>query len=236
MLKMFINVCTIFFALTTIAASGQSEMSLSFPIIYSTVTVKDNWTPPTAPAYKEYLDGSAIGYGANVNYLFRPGLLLKNKNFRITVGAGYFNQKFNIIRPFNYSSQIYIGFYTEDYSYHCLQGAAGLAYSYPLGKRYFLSSQLTYNWLHSFKQKYSPTREDFPTQVNKAQISFGNMLLLSVEGQRMIGKNLSMGLNIVAPLYTKWRNDNIFDDDPSTFFHPKFSLGASLNVVYHFMN
>ncbi len=88
MVRLYITLLT----LTTIVASGQSEISLSLPIIYGTVTVGNNWTPPTAPGYKEYLNASAIGYGANVNYLFRPGLLIKNKNLRVVVGAGYFNQ------------------------------------------------------------------------------------------------------------------------------------------------
>jgi len=100
---------------------------------------------------------------------------------------GYFNQRFDIIRPFDYSSQIYIIFYTDHYTYHCLQGSIGLAYSYALNKTFSFSAQLAYNSLHSFKQKYTPTREDFPSETTSSKINLGNMVSISFGGQQMIG-------------------------------------------------
>ena len=228
-----IRICTIFFTLTSTLTFAQSELSFSFPVIYSTVKVKDNWTPPTAPFYKEYLEGSAIGYGILINYSFRPGLLIRNKNFRLTLGTGYFGQTFNLTRPFNYDTFLLIGLVTENYTYHCLQVSPGLAYRHALNNRYTLSGHLSYNWLYSFKQTYTPAAERFATQTNRSQFGFASLGLLSIGVERMIGERVAIGASIMVPLYTKWRNDEIFDDDPTTFFQPEFSLGGSLHVVYH---
>ena len=229
----FASVYVIILLLTSVTAFSQSEMSLTLPIVYSTVTVKDNWTPPTAPGYKEYIEGSAIGYGANLNYQFRLGALIKDENFKVSIGAGYFNQQFHVTRPFNYSSPIYIGFFTEKYAYHCLQGSLGLAYNFKLNLKYSITNQLNYNWFHSFNQKYTPTYEDYPSEYTNSQINFGSTLLLSIGVLRTMGKNFSAGVGIVVPLFTKWRNDKIFEDDPNTFSHPEFSLGVSISLVYH---
>lgn len=232
-LRGFASVYVIILLLTSITAFSQSEMSLTLPIVYSTVTVRDNWTPPTAPGYKEYIDGSAIRYGASLNYLFRLGALIKDENFKVSIGAGYFNQQFNVTRPFNYSSPIYIGFFTEKYAYHCLQGSLGMAYNFELNLKYSIITQLNYNWVHSFNQKYTPTYEDYPSEHTSSQINFGGTLLLSIGVQRKVGKSFSAGAGIVVPLFTKWRNDKIFEDDPTTFSHPEFSLGVSVSLVYH---
>ena len=40
-----INNYIICFVLMTILAHGQNSLSISMPVIYSSVKVKDNWTP-----------------------------------------------------------------------------------------------------------------------------------------------------------------------------------------------
>ena len=212
-------------------ANAQSSLSISAPTIWSNIKVKDNWTPPTAPHYKKYRGGSAFGYGVNLNYSFQPKFIIKDKHFSINVGAGYFKQRFDIRRPFNYNSGIYIIYRTDNYSYHCWQWAGGLTYSYPINK-YALTANVSYSQLYSFRQEYSPTSGD-PGQVNKHKIDFAKMLSFSLGIQRNIGNEISIEVNVLLP-YSRWRNDEIFDDDPLTFSKPTFSIGTSISIAYHF--
>ncbi|MBX2947605.1 MAG: hypothetical protein KF725_17375 [Cyclobacteriaceae bacterium] len=220
-------VCT----LTIFNSSGQSNLSVSVPVIWSEVKVKDNWTPPTAPNYKEYHSGSAVGYGINLYYSFQPKLLTKDKHFFMNIGAGYFKQRFNVTRPFDYNSPVQPIFRTDHYSYHCWQGLIGLSYNYQLKKDYFLMGTLTYNALYSFRQDYVPTFTA-ETQVNHEKINFGKIVSLNVGLNKYLGERFWLGLHVVAPLYTRWRNDKIFRDDPTTYYHPKFGLGTYLSVSY----
>lgn len=150
---------------------------------------------------------------------------------------GYFNQRFDITRPFNYDSPLKPIFYTNRYSYHCWQGSFGLTYNYTFLKKYFISGDITYGMLYSFRQDYTPTYSvgtDFFTQRGYNQNHFSKTLSLSVGINRYFGERFSLGVYVLAPVYTLWRNDKIFNDDPSTFYRPNFSLGSSVSVAYHF--
>jgi hypothetical protein len=223
-------------------ALGQNSFTLSAPVIYNNVEVKDNWTPPTAVNYKEYLSGSSLGYGVNLNYSFRPTFILKDKHFLLNVGVGYFNQRFNISRPFDYNSFLQIIYYTDYYVYHSLNLSVGLTYNLPLGKKYFLDGNLFYYQQNSFRQDYTPTSSppnrgfDGFTQTNNNQIDFGKMINLSVGVNRNLGSRFSIGLKIIIPVFVRWRSDKIFKDDPSTFYTPKFNLGTSVGLTYYLKN
>jgi hypothetical protein len=225
-------VCT----LVSFNSYGQSSLSVSFPMIWSDVKVKDNWTPPTAPNYKEYREGSAFGYGINLSYSIQPGFIIKNKQFSINIGAGYFKQRFDVVRPFNYNSPLYLIFYTDHYSYHSLMGALGLKYHRAIGKKYLLSGSLTYTILQSFRQEYTPYHNSggtkFPDQIDKSSIDFGKMCSISVGLDKQLGDRFSAGIQLLFPFYTRWRNDEIFDDDPLTFSRPDFSLGSVITIAY----
>jgi hypothetical protein len=221
------------YLLFSFASYGQSSLSISAPTIWSSVKVKDNWTPPTAPNYKEYREGSAFGYGVTLSYSFQPGFIIKNKHFSLNVAAGYFKQRFNITRPFDYSSPVEPIFRTDYYSYYCWQASIGLSYTYAFNSKYFLLANLSFSTLQSFKQEYTPIN-GFSTQENRNQVDFGKLLPLSLGLNRYFGDQFSLGLHIVVPVYTRWRNDRIFRDDPSTFSGPDFSLGTSINIAYNF--
>lgn len=219
--------------LLSFSSYAQSSLSISVPIIWSNVKVKDNWTPTTAPNYEEYRKGSAFGYGANLNYSFQPKFIIKDKRFSVNFGGGYFKQRFDIRRPFDYDSPLEPIFRTDYYSYHCWQASVGLSFTHTLNKKYFLLTNLSYSILQSFKQEYTPIY-GFPTQENHHQINFGKALPLSVGLNKYFGNQFSLGLYVVVPVYTRWRNDKIFNDDPSTFSQPDFSLGTSVSIAYHF--
>lgn len=213
--------------------SAQNSFTVSTPIIFSGVKVKDNWTPYSSPVYKEFLTGSALGYGLQVNYSFKAFFLGLGKGFNTDVGLGYFRQRFDMVRPFNYTSPVQIIYYTDHYSYECVDLSAGLTYKKILSEKYFLKLGVKYNWLKSFQQNYKPT-SNFISQSNSRSIDFGSLIILSVKVNRRLSDKFSLGFATLAPIYTAWRNDKIFNDDPSTFNHPKFSLGFDFSISYLF--
>ena len=224
-----IKICIICFVLITILAHGQNSLSISMPVIYSSVKVKDNWTPSTSPVYQEFLNGSATGYGANVTYSFTPFFMNPTKNLKVNVGVGYFNQRFDVKRPFNYSSPLFLVFYTDYYSYHCLNLLVGINYNYEL-RKFYLNCGLTYNWLSSFQQVYKLYTET--KQINSLNMDLGNILALTLGVKKKLTGKFLIGFDVLIPLYTTWRHDKIFNDDPATFYQPHSSIGANISFTY----
>ena len=223
-----------FFTLLSLSSYGQSHISVSAQNIWGSTKVKDNWTPSTAPAYKE-LSGSYLGKGVNIAYVFHPKLLIRDTNFSVNIGMGFFNQRFDMRRPFNYNTTLLIVIHSHDYIYKSWQGLLGLSYKYRL-KKYFVSGSALYNIFQSYEQEYIPDASNtsvFPKEVHNTNIDFGKMLTLNVGLNRYLGDKFSLGLSIITPVYTRWRNDEIFDDNPETFFRPESSLGFSINAAYH---
>jgi hypothetical protein len=219
---------------------GQNSLTINTPIIFSSIEVPNNWSPPTTINRENQFDGKAVGYGINLNYSFHPTFITKNKHISINVGLGYFQQRFDIKRPFDYNSFVYIIYYTDFYIYHCLNLSVGLTYYLPLSKNYFLTGSLYYNKLNSFRQDYTPTYSsnnrgfDGFTQTNNNQIDFSDMLNLAIGINKKFGNRFSVGLSVLAPVFVRWRNDKIFKDDPATYYSPKFSLGFSGSAMYFF--
>ena len=228
MIKLLLLICL---ASVSFVTYGQSALSVSVPVIFSDVTVKNNWTPPTAPFYKEYLTGTAIGYGFNVGYSFQPKLFIKSTSFFVNVGMGYYNQKINISRPFDYPSFIEIIYTTDYYSYQNLHWSGGLSYRHLLKKRLFLNYNVSYNRLRSYRQEYKPTSNNWPSYISKNKIDFGKSFSLSISLQPQIKNNFLISIDLIAQ-YTQWRNDKIFQDDPSSFSAPFFSMGTAVGLVY----
>ncbi|WKZ61247.1 MAG: hypothetical protein QY309_07115 [Cyclobacteriaceae bacterium] len=226
-------ICLACMALMPLTSCGQSSLSISTPLIYSKVTAKNNWSPPTAVNRQNQFDGTAIGSGVNLGYSFQPKLIIKDKHFFVNIGAGYFKQRFNLQRPFDYNTPLYPVYFTDYYVYQCWLWSAGITYNLLLNNKYLLSGDLLYNQLFSFQQEYTPyTSANRPTQVNNHNIDFAKTITLSLGVQRKLGKQFTLGLDLLLP-YTRWRNDRIFKDDPATFSHPNFSLGTSVSIAYH---
>ncbi|MBS1949602.1 MAG: hypothetical protein JST37_01225 [Bacteroidetes bacterium] len=227
-----------FLCFATYGLHAQNSLTVSTPFIFSSVKVKDNWTPPTSPVYKEFLSGSTLGYGLQATYSFHPSLILQNKNLTMDVGLGYFNQRFNIQRPFNYNSFIYIIYYTKHYTYNNVDLSLGLTYKTSFDNKYFIRANISYHSLHTFRQVYTPTYTspnrgfDGYSQINHKSIDFGTKINCTVELDRITNEKFSIGIGLLAPLYIRWRNDAIFDDNPNTFYNPLFSLGFNLSVTY----
>lgn len=203
--------------------SAQNSISISTPFIFNVVEITDNFGP------HQQIGGNAFGYGVNFKCNFRPNILRLNKNLSFKVGVGYFRQQFNLERPFHFDSPIQILYYTDNYSYDNLQWILGLAYKNPLKQKNYLNIELLYNGLNSFRQKYNTSSGGSAqeSQIESDRYNYGCIITISTGLQKDIGddKRYSVGLNLIMPIYTKWRKDSIFDDDPTEYCHPKFSLG-----------
>lgn len=105
MAKFFLIILLLGSSLNSICQTKNSKGSIgvSIPVI---------WNNSEATYYQlgspKYPSGNAISYGFNVSYYqpFYKGIYGK-------FGAGYFNQYFEIIRPFRYSSPIQFGWVTD---------------------------------------------------------------------------------------------------------------------------
>ena len=218
-----------------ISVHGQENVSLSYTVIWSGVKVPNNWNPPTAVHRRDTFSGTATGYGPSLTYSFQPFFITNRKELSLALGIGYFEQRFNINRPFDYPSELYAIFVTDHYSYSCLQYLVGMSYNYHLPSNYSISAGLTYIHLTSFRQKYSPPYT-YPAEIRHNRINFGKMLNLPIAVQKRLAKKMLVEISILVPLYTGWRNDQIFKDDPTMVFHPRFSAGSAIKLIYDLEN
>jgi hypothetical protein len=96
---------------------------------------------------------------------------------------------------------------------------------------------VSYNSFTSFRQKYTPTNNtgsDHFSEIEHRRYYFGDMLILSFGFKKHFGNRYSFGVDAVAPLISNWRKDDIFNDDSSKFFHPRFGAGISISLQYNF--
>ena len=217
--------------LITSNSDAQSNLEVSVPFIYSWVKVANNWSPPTAVHRKDAYQGASLGYGATILYSFYPDLLGRHSNINVNVGIGYFKQRFNLQRPFDYNSPVEPVFYTDHYAYDCWQAILGLSYNYPVGAHYSLSGDLSYQWMRSFRQRYTPRAN--PAETSHRQIDFAGMLVLAIGLNRDLGQRFLLSAQLLAPVHTRWRNDKIFKDDPTAFSKPRFSVGSAIGLAYY---
>jgi hypothetical protein len=210
---------------------GQASLSINFPFIWNKVNVENNFGPQRS------IKGSSIGYGININY--SPNFL-RNQRFSILIGGGYFIQKFNLYRPFRFDSPVQPIYYTKSYSYSNINGIIGAHFTIFKLNNNTISGSIVHNWLYTFRQSYTPavrhSSSDPYKQIENDKYNFGNILNLSIGIEKQISTKYSYSFDILAPIYTRWRMDKIFDDDPTEYLNPKFSLGANISVKYKFLN
>jgi hypothetical protein len=222
--------------LSTSLAVAQRSISISATNTWSRITVPNNYSPSTAIKRQNQFEGRATGLDMSINYSFALPVLIKNSHILFHVGAGYFKERFIINRPFNYYSFVDIIFYTKSYSYDNLQAKFGVSYNYTLNKKYFLAAKVMYQVLNSFRQQYTPRSNPinyYPTEVHKQHMDFGNMVMGAFGINRYIGKQFSIGVDAVVPIFVRWRNDKIFGDDPTKYYRPRSTAGSTVTVRYH---
>lgn len=197
---------------------GQpSKLSISIPTLFNTTEIKNLIGP------QRTIQDNGIGFGVNITYsktIF--------KSFFLSGGIGYFAQRFNIHRPFDYNDLLTNLLYTTNfYKYNCIQLSIGGGYEYKVSDHFYLRGAISYNPLYTTSQKYKP-ETSAPAQVNREHYFFGNLLLGEVGGYIDFNTNYSLGLNTLLPLVSRWKKDKIFRENTDEYYHPKNSLGLSL--------
>jgi len=184
--------------------------------------------------------GKSVSYGINLNYT-----RMIHKGWFTSLGAGYFKQSFNIIRPFNFSGDTLTNllYSTKNYSYHCLALNAGIGYRYIVNNKFTFNGVASYTLFNSFKQKYTPTGysgfEHEKVQINRKSLQIGYMANLSLGGEFRLTNKISVGMDIVVPVKTKWQTDKIFIESPfgndsQKIAENRFSIGMMLSCKYDF--
>ena len=182
--------------------------------------------------------GNAISYGANINY---SHFILKN--LFIVGGVGYWNQTFNIQRPFQYrtpdGSEPLVN--TNNYSYQNIQLLIGAGYQKMISDRWSLAGQLTYNIYNSYRQKYTQEYSPGKNEIFKTRFIIGSIINLDLRCERYISNRVSIGTTIFFPIYTHWNDDKMFNkydysDDSQIIAYQKSSFGASLSIYYQLKN
>jgi hypothetical protein len=207
-----------------------NAIGISIPII---------WNNSEATFYRlgrpYYPSGKAKSSGLKISYC--KSLY---KRIYAKIGAGYFNQYFNIIRPFNYDSPFQLLFSTESYSYNCLQLFTGLGYQKKLGLKNLIKCELGYNYFSSFKQKYFNTPTAISSnQINHKSIPLGRMITLNIGIEKKIFRHFYLGADFILPVSTRWKKDEIFinsyySNDEEQIARNKFSAGIAFSCNYHF--
>ncbi len=180
--------------------------------------------------------GNAISYGANIHYSH-----FFYKNLFFIGGIGYYKQRFKIQRPFNYNSPFEPIFQTQSYSYDNIHLTGGLGFQKQLKDGLYLNIVATYNSLNSFREKYVLNKEYGTEQINKKSIPVGHSINIGSGLEKMISKKVSIGFDLVLPVYSKWNNDGIFykynrSDDEQQVARTRFALGANISCYYQFKN
>lgn len=207
----------------------NDQLGLSIPILYNNTKILNVYRGARA----NYVSGNALSYGINLNYSRAI-----RKGFFVTVGIGYFNQNFGILRNFDFNGDsTKFGYATKRYSYNSVNWILGPGYCIELNKNYSLHGSLLFNGLYSFRQKYIPntlTNLAFKKyQVETRSFSFGQMLNLNLGTSKKISQRLSIAADIVLPVSNRWRKDRIFRENEGEYNSSRFCVGTNLSVKYN---
>lgn len=69
--------------------------------------------------------------------------------------------------------------------------------------------------------------------VRKTNYHFGSSI--TVKGGLLcpLSKKIKAGVDLVLPVYNRWRKDFIFKENPDDYYGADFSIGMSLNLIYN---
>lgn len=231
MVKVFLLTLSLILNVSAISQSKKESIGVSIPVI---------WNNSEAIYYSlgspDHLSGNAISYGFNINYT-----RVIYKSLFMVGGIGYFKQKFGIKRPFNYvtpdSTKPIV--YTEYYWYRNIYWLLGIGYQKMLSKNLSFMGTISYNNYHSYEQRYAQKYFPGVNEIYKKRISIGEMVNLDLGINQYISNKVSVGGNIILPVFTHWNKDEIFfnnyySNDEQQIAHNKFSLGIAISCSYHF--
>lgn len=200
------------------------EATISIPFVWNKYEIT-NLIGPT-----RLIGGS--GWSKGINLTFSKPL---RKDFLLCGGVGFYEQNFDLHRPFDYTSPTKPLFTTRQYVYQNIQWIIGGVYRIRLSNSISIICQVTYNSYHSFKQVYY-TETNNPEQVNNRNIDLGSSINFSLGMRKKVGEKLLIGADALLPFAMKWRKDIIFRENTSEFHEAKASIGFSLSITYVLKN
>lgn len=231
-MKSFLIAVTILISKISFCQSEKiNEVALSTNFVWNNTTIFNSY----AGARAKDISGNAWSNGVNLNYS-----KTLYKNFYAKIGIGYFKQKFGIVRGFDFEETVTLtglGYSTKYYHYKNIQYIIGAGYIKPLPKNYILNFGATYNYLNSFQQEFRNTGSsnflgNRNPQKRDDNFHFGSYLNFQIGVKKNFYKKISLGLDLICPVYNKWRKDEIFREDVNEFYGSNFLIGTSINLIY----
>ncbi|MBL7727555.1 MAG: hypothetical protein JNM68_07720 [Dinghuibacter sp.] len=230
--------------LNTLLLSAQKEkfreISVSQLFIWNKTTVNDVY----GGARASDKTGNAWSNGSSIHFSF--GL---NQKLYASLGVGLFNQQFGIQRGFDfYEPNNVTGLFysTKKYGYKSVHYSGSIGYRKKAGARLaksFLKKtearlSATYNLYQTYRQEFT---HDFGSnflgnpnpQIRKANYRYGTSVALNAGLVNPVFKSLSMGVQLVVPVYNRWKKDAIFRDAANEYHGADFSSGACIQLIYN---
>jgi hypothetical protein len=241
MSRTLLVVTFLFFTGLTVAQPKKiQEITISQLLVWNKTTIYDTYSGARA----SNKTGKAWSNGINVNYSF--GI---NKYLFANVGIGYFNQRFGIQRGFDFfEPNVTTGLFysTKKYAYKSFHYFGGMGYRKIIASKSkgiipqnsefrFLA---LFNLFNTFQQVF---QHDFNgnlfgnpnPQIRKLNYQYGSSVFLKAGIVRPIFKHFKLGIDLLLPVYNKWRKDEIFKENTNEYHGADFSIGTSLNLIYN---
>lgn len=217
---------------TNVAAQkeGKNSIGISVPVVWNSTKIYNSYSG----ARGKNISGTAYSNGVNITYERTV-----YKSLFAVIGIGHYKQNFGIQRPFDYDDpSTNLLYWTDRYYYVCIQYIGGLGYNYELSEKYKLKGLLTYNHFDTYRQEFIPqytsSEAGGKSQEETKKYTFGKSVILTGNLSRNLTKNIGIGVNLLLPVYNRWRKDIIFREDTNQFYGSEFSVGLGITASYKF--
>ncbi len=190
---------------------------------------------------------SIIGVSWGINGNIKKEIL---KNIIFESGIGYYKYSFNKIksqhptfgigkqRSINYPTTLGISLYTDKYWYNTANFNIGIGRKIKLSKKYHIETGFNVSNFFTYSQHYKiPVDNSFiPPALRiendyklKNKSYFGSSIFYTISVFKSINK-ISIGPNLILPIYEKWKLDNIFPTENISSSRNKWLKGISGGV------
>jgi hypothetical protein len=200
-------------------------------------TYKEFYGWETGIGGKHYVKPKGLSYGLNIS--FKKTLF---NDYNLSLGIGYFRYSFNKInsrsnlgtgnsRLIDFSSPLFILFYTDKYCYNTLSLNIGIDKQLKLRNNYSLITGLGLSNYYNLSQYYHLTSnsEGSVDYKKKNKQYFGLSAELGIGLLKKI-KQFSIGPKIQIPVFSNWRTDNTFPNETNSGSRSKWFNGLGIGI------
>ena len=222
-----LNTCFCLLLFIYTAEAQNHNFHVKIPLQFESQKAELLWGPNT------HVKGKAINFG--VHFLYENDL--KN-GFRVTAGAGYFRERFNLTRPYNHQllnrgDSIPLLTLAYNYNYSLLQVPASLLLqtSKSAKTNFFIGIEHIFNF--SFLRTYNGGKPPVPytnTTLHRFNF-FGNTLSCFAE-LRTAYASSTFAVQALARVYNRYRRDRILFEDEDEYNRRNFdAYGIRLTYI-----